>query len=159
MISLIILDIDGVMTDGKVLVDSQGNESKRFCFKDFDAFGEIHARGWKVGAITREDSAISTYLQKKVTWDFFYSGEKNKRERLKKICAELSIAPNEICYVGDGKHDLEILQEVGLPLCPQDAIEEVKSVVTKVLTRNGGDGCVWEMVSVVDRFNKERVDL
>ena len=156
-IKLIILDIDGVMTDGKVVVDHQGSESKRFCFKDFDAFSEIHDRGLKVGAITREISPICNYLQKKVVWDFFYSGIKDKSAHLESICLELGLSKEQICYVGDGKHDLEIMQKVGLPLCPNDAIDQVKKVAKEILSKKGGDGCVWEMISVIDRYNDEEV--
>ncbi len=154
MIKLVLLDIDGVLTDGKVLVDEQGIESKRFCFKDFDAFGEMHERGWLVGAITRENNPILNYLKNKVVWDFFYSGEKNKAERLKRICKSEGFSYDEVCYVGDAKYDLPILQKVGLPLCPLDAIDEVKCIVKTVLSRKGGDGCVWEMVEVVEKYNK-----
>jgi len=153
MIKLVLLDIDGVMTDGKVLVNSQGEEYKTFCFKDFDAFSELRNRGLSLGAITGEQSPIVNYIKNRVKWDYFYSGAKNKIVFIEEIRQKEKVVLNEICYVGDGKYDIAPLKSVGLAICPNDAIEEVKRVCDVVLSRKSGEGCVWELIKLLDQYN------
>lgn len=153
MIKLLLLDIDGVMTDGKVIVNSKGEENKTFCFKDFDAFAELRRREIVIGAITGEDTAIVAYIRNRVKWDYFYSGAKNKAVVVEEIRRKEGLSVEEICYVGDGKYDIVPLADVGLAVCPSDAIGEVKDVCDVILTRKGGDGCVWEVIGVIDQYN------
>jgi YrbI family 3-deoxy-D-manno-octulosonate 8-phosphate phosphatase len=153
MIKMVLLDIDGVMTDGKVLVNSQGEEYKTFCFKDFDAFSELRKRRLSIGAITGEQSPMVNYIKARVPWDYFYSGAKNKIVIMEEIRQKEKVALEEICYVGDGKYDITPLTSVGLAICPNDAIDEVKKVCDVVLSRKGGEGCVWELIKLLDQYN------
>lgn len=153
MIKLFLMDIDGVLTDGKIIVSSTGEEYKTFCFKDFDAFSELKTRGIVVGAITGENTPITEYIKKRVPWDYFYSGIKNKFAIIKEICKKEQVLFSEVGYIGDGKYDLTPLSYVGLAVCPKDAIPEAKEVAHVCLSRNGGEGCIWELINVIDKFN------
>lgn len=153
MIKVFLMDIDGVLTDGKVIVNSKGEEQKTFCFKDFDAFSELKKRGIVVGAITGEGTGIAEYIKKRIPWDYFYSGIKNKMEIIDEISKREQVTMQEIGYIGDGKYDLSPLSRVGLAVCPYDAIDEAKKVSHVILSRRGGEGCIWELISILDKYN------
>ena len=71
-IELVVFDIDGVITDGSMIIDSDGREQKQINLKDVDAIFELHNRGYKIAAITGEDTDIVNYFEKRFPWEFFY---------------------------------------------------------------------------------------
>ncbi|MEI8246729.1 MAG: HAD family hydrolase [Lentisphaerota bacterium] len=148
-IKLVLLDIDGVLTDGKVSVDSSGNESKTIDFKDIDAVFEMKRRGYKVGLITGEATPITLFFNARFKPDFFYNGCKDKPAAIDKILKETGFVLEEVCYVGDGKYDIPAIKLVGLSACPSNAIPEVKELATVHLAARGGDGCVWELLELL----------
>jgi YrbI family 3-deoxy-D-manno-octulosonate 8-phosphate phosphatase len=151
MIKLVLLDIDGVLTNGKVTVDSHGNESKTIDFKDIDAVFEMKRRKLLVGLLTGEATPITLFFKERFKPDFFYNGCKNKPEALKEILAKTGLSSDEACYVGDAKYDIPIMKLVGVSGCPENAIPEVKELATVQLARRGGDGCVWEFLEWLGR--------
>ena len=155
MIELIVFDIDGVITDGSVIIDSKGTEQKQINLKDIDAIFELHRRGYKLAAITGEDTEIVDYFEKRFPWDYFYRGNKTKKETLQKIEAETGIDREGICYIGDGKYDVEPLSYAGLGLCPANAIDKAKNAADIILQNEGGKGCIWEMISLLEKYNDE----
>ena len=74
MIKLFVFDIDGVLTDGSVTVDSDGNELKKISLKDIDAVFELHRRGFLLAAVTGENTEIVNYFEKRFPWEYFYRG-------------------------------------------------------------------------------------
>lgn len=146
MIKIVLLDIDGVLTDGKVTVDSAGNESKTIDFKDIDAIFEMKRQGLKVGLITGEGTPITRFFKDRFKPDFFYNGCKDKPAALEEILDQTGIAPDEVCYVGDGKHDIPIMKMVKFTASPANAIPEVRKLSNILLEQNGGDGCIWELL-------------
>lgn len=158
MVELVIFDIDGVLTDGSILVDSQGREQKRINIKDIDAIFELKRRGYRLAAVTGEDTEIVSYFRDRFPWDHFYSGCKKKLETVLLLTSELGLSMSQIAYVGDGKYDLEILSHVGLSVCPADAIREAQIQANVVLRRAGGEGCVWELLSVLEAYRKPDSD-
>lgn len=155
MIELIVLDIDGVITDGSVIIDSAGNEQKQIDLKDIDAIFELHRRGFKLAAITGEDTEIVNYFEKRFPWEFFYRGNKTKKETMRQIETGSGISRDRICYVGDGKYDVEPLTYAGLGLCPANAIDVAKHAADIVLQNDGGKGCLWELISILEEYNNE----
>lgn len=153
MIKLVVFDIDGVLTDGSIQVDSQGNEQKRINLKDIDGVYELKRKGYLLAAITGEDSPIVDYFQGRFPWDRFFRGCKRKGETLKALMAELSLDRGSVAYIGDGKYDIEVLPLAGLSFCPADAVKEAQLSCDIVLSRRGGEGCVWEMMEVLERHN------
>lgn len=156
MIEMIIFDIDGVITDGTVIIDSKGNEQKQINIKDIDAIYELHRRGFKLVAITGENTEIVNYFEKRFPWQYFYRGNKNKKSTIQQIEEMTGIPKEHICYVGDGKYDVEPLSYVGLGICPADAIDKAKDASGVILQNNGGKGCIWEMLSILDKYNNEQ---
>lgn len=158
MIELMIFDIDGVLTDGSILVDSQGREQKRINIKDIDAIFELKRRGYRLAVVTGENTEIVNYFRSRFPWDYFYCGCKKKLEAIQTLAGQLGLSMGEIAYIGDGKYDLEILPHVGLSVCPSDAIREARLQADVVLHRAGGEGCVWELLSVLETWQKPDSD-
>lgn len=150
MIRLVVCDIDGVLTDGNILVNSFGQEQKRINIKDIDAIFELKRRGYMLAAITGEETEITGYFQKRLPWDRFYAGCKHKLKAVQALVNELGCALEQVAYIGDGKYDMEVLPHVGLSICPADAIREVQLQADVVLHRAGGEGCIWEMLSILE---------
>lgn len=155
MIELIVFDIDGVITDGSVIIDSNGNEQKQINLKDIDAIFELHRRGYKLAAITGEDTDIVNYFEKRFPWEYFYRGNKTKKETMKQIEQGTGISRENICYVGDGKYDVEPLTYAGLGLCPANAIDKAKNAADIILQNDGGKGCIWEIISILEKYNDD----
>lgn len=150
MTELVIFDIDGVLTDGSILIDSMGREQKRLNIKDIDAVFELRRRGYRLAAVTGEETEIVGYFRNRFPWDRFISGCKNKAEAVRGICAELDVSPENAAYLGDGKYDLGALSIAGLSICPADAIREARLEADIVLNKPGGEGCVWELLSILE---------
>lgn len=155
MIELIVFDVDGVITDGSVIIDSNGNEQKQINLKDIDAIFELHRRGYKLAAITGEDTEIVNYFEKRFPWEYFYRGNKTKKETMQQIEQGTGISREHICYVGDGKYDVEPLTYAGLGLCPANAIDKAKNAADIILQNDGGKGCIWEIISILEKYNDE----
>jgi D-sedoheptulose 7-phosphate isomerase len=150
MIKMILFDIDGVITDGKVCINSSGEEFKSINFKDIDAVFEFKRRGYKIGFITGEKTPIVNYFKDRFMPDYFFDGIKDKCKVIKEIELLSGIDRYEICYIGDGKSDIEAVGYVGLGVCPQDAIPEVKENADYILKSCAGEGCIHELVKVVE---------
>ena len=155
MIKLIVFDIDGVITDGSMIINSEGKEQKQINLKDVDAIFELHRRGFKLAAITGEDTEIVGYFEKRFPWEFFYRGNTTKKETMQQIEKGTGIARENICYVGDGKYDVEPLTYAGLGICPANAIDRAKEAADIILQNDGGKGCLWEIVSILEKYNSE----
>lgn len=153
MIKIVIMDIDGVLTDGKVTIDSSGNEFKTVDYRDIDAVFEMKRRGIKTGIVTGESSAITLVLKERFAPDFFYNGCKNKTRALEEIRAQTGALLDEICYVGDGKYDLAVMKLVKFAACPANAIQEVKAVSNIHLESSGGCGCISELLNWIEGQN------
>lgn len=154
MIKLIIFDIDGIITDDTVIIDDAGREHKRMNFKDVDAIFELHRRGFLLAAITGEENAMVQYFRNRFPWDYFYSNNKNKKDKIQQIEQEAGLSISEICFIGEGKYDVDALEYAGLGVCPTDSIEEAKNASDIILQNRGGNGCVWELINILQYYNE-----
>lgn len=154
-IHIVLFDIDGVITNGKLYI-CDDEEIKTTCIKDLDAIGMLREAGYIVGCISGEDTAFSRKFASMIPLDCVYLGCKDKREALGEISEEFGISFDEVCYIGDGKYDIPVLEQVGLGLCPADAISEAKCVADFVLSRNGGDGCIAECYTLLMKLSNPR---
>lgn len=155
MIKLIVFDIDGVITDGSVIIDTTGNEQKKVNMKDIDAIFELKRKGYTLAAITGEDTSIVNYFEKRFPWSYFYRGNRTKCETMQLIEKDTGISRENICYIGDGKYDVEPLTYAGLGICPANAIDRAKNAADIILQNNGGEGCIWEMISILEKYNDQ----
>lgn len=153
MIKLIILDVDGVMTDGRKYYDREGNvRMKTFCDKDWTAIKRFRALGIKVIFLTGDSFNVAIAENRNI--DVYVnrdSGGKHtdKVEFLADICEEYEVKPNEIVYVGDDIFDIQIMKAVGFKYCPKDSPAEVRKIAD-VLKNLGGHNVVAELFDVLN---------
>ena len=146
-IKLLILDVDGVMTDGGMYYTEHGDELKKFNAKDGMAIKRIAAEGIIVGIISSgTNKRIIESRAKKLNIKKVHAGEEPKEKVLAKWLKELNISSAQTAFIGDDVNDLNIMKTVGVAVCPTDAVPEVRNVCQVILEKKGGDGCVREFI-------------
>lgn len=146
-IKLLILDVDGVMTDGGMYFTEKGDQIKKYNTKDGMAILHLTKNEFQVGIIS---SGFSDNMVKKraemLGIQNCYVGRDEKIEILSNYCKELSIQLENVAIIGDDINDLEIIKNVGFSACPADAMDVVKTNVDVILNKKGGEGCVREFI-------------
>jgi YrbI family 3-deoxy-D-manno-octulosonate 8-phosphate phosphatase len=143
---LIATDIDGVWTDGGMYYTESGDEFKQF--NTYDAAGVVFCRllDIPVAIITGEASQAVKRRAEKLKITRCHTGIVDKLTVLKAICQELQISLSDVAYVGDDINDIPVLREAGFSACPSSAPIYIQQIVTKVLTKKGGEGVFREFV-------------
>ena len=155
MIRLLLLDIDGVLTDGRVALDERGGESKTLAYRDIDAVFQARREGLRVALITGEASLLVEVIARRLEVDTVARGAKEKAGALRQLCATMGVPLAETCYIGDGDRDAAALSLVGLGLAPADASAEARRSAGRVLAARGGDGAVAEALALIRHLNAE----
>ena len=150
-IKLLLLDVDGVLTDGRIIYDSQGNELKAFDVKDGHGLKMVQRAGIKVGIITGRNSAVVSRRAQELGIDILYQGALRKLEPYLEILSGQDLLDEQVAYVGDDIVDLPILSRVGFSATVADAVPDVLSFVDYVATRPGGGGAVREICDLLLR--------
>ncbi len=156
MIKLIVLDVDGCLTDGKIIYSSDGVESKNFNVKDGLAIATWIRMGNQVAIITGRQSDIVKRRADELGIQHLFQGIKDKDRVLKELVETLNLKFYEVGAIGDDLNDYNMLNMVGRSFTPQDGVKEIKEIVKSVLTRNGGDGAVREMIDTLVNENDQR---
>lgn len=146
-IKLLILDVDGVMTDGGMYYTESGDQIKKYNTKDGMAIMKAQEKGLLCGVISSAftDRMVRDRMEV-LKIGYVYVGREQKITILKRWCEELAISLDQVAVIGDDINDLSVIREVGLSACPKDAVQEVKKEVDIVLTKNGGAGVVREFI-------------
>lgn len=148
-IKAVITDIDGVLTDGKAMLTDGAELNKKVCLKDLDTVSLLRENGITFGIVSGESDQFTNVLNERLHPDYFYHGCKEKKRVIEEISHEESIPISSVCYIGDGKYDIEAIRAVGIGVCPADAIEEVKQEADIVLNCRGGNGCLAAVYSLL----------
>lgn len=148
-IKLLLLDVDGVLTDGRIIYDNQGNELKAFDVKDGHGLKMLQRAGIAVGIITGRKSQVVANRAAELGIDILYQGALSKLEPYREILAHHKLAEEQIAYVGDDVVDLPILRRVGFSATVADAVPEVLPRVDYVASRPGGRGAVREICDML----------
>jgi len=148
-ISTLIFDVDGVFTDGSLLITEDGDMLRTMNAKDGYAIKRALQTGMNIAIITGGDSAGVEKRFKKLGVKDVFLKTHDKLSRYKQYISKYHIPEDEILYVGDDILDLELLQHVFLPACPRDAAHEVLAVSEFISNYDGGRGCVREIVEKV----------
>jgi 3-deoxy-D-manno-octulosonate 8-phosphate phosphatase (KDO 8-P phosphatase) len=148
-IRLLLLDVDGVMTDGRIIYDNHGVETKAFDVKDGHGLKLLQRAGLKVGIITGRESEVVRFRARELGIDVLHQGAKSKLEPYLETIGELGLRDEEVGYMGDDIVDLPVLRRVGFAATVADAVEEVKPFVHYVATRRGGRGAVREVCDLI----------
>ncbi len=145
-LKLFLLDVDGVLTDGGIVLSGADRESKKFDVQDGMGVTLIRRAGVQVGILTGRVSEAVRRRAEELEVDHLYQGHFWKDEALEEIVDELGIDPGEMAYVGDDVLDLCVMKRVSLPLAPSNARPEVKRRAVYVASEQGGGGAVREIV-------------
>lgn len=150
MIQLLVFDIDGTLTDGKIIYDSNGIETKSFDVKDGAAIEAWNKKlGFKSAFITGRSSAIVEKRAQELGVHYVYQGVSDKTLILDDILKKEGLLLSQVGAIGDDLNDIKMLSKVKISFCPNDAIDEVKNIVKIISKKNGGNGAAREMIEYV----------
>ncbi|MDY0211447.1 MAG: HAD-IIIA family hydrolase [Desulfuromonadaceae bacterium] len=148
-ICLLLLDVDGVMTDGGIAYDNNGVETKRFHVRDGHGLKLLQRAGIEVGIITGRESNVVLKRAAELGITRVFQGAKNKLEPYKQILQDTGLTDAQIAYVGDDLIDLPILRRVGFAVAVADAVVELRPWVDYVTSVGGGKGAVREVCDLI----------
>lgn len=150
-IRLIVIDVDGTMTDAGIYYDENGNELKKFCTKDAAGFFAAHSLGIKIMVLTGRECAATTRRMKEMKVEYLFQNVMKKSDFLKTFLIQHGIKKQEIVYIGDDLNDLPSMLLAGYIGCPADSCIEVKSIANYISSINGGDGAVRDIIEHILR--------
>ena len=148
-ITTFILDVDGVLTDGSILVLEGGLQARRMSVRDGYALQLAVKRGYRVLVISGAAASPVVDRLNKLGIADIHMGAHDKRVIVEKYAAEKGLMREELLFMGDDMPDLEVMQYVGLPVCPADAATEIKEISAHTTSLKGGEGCVREIIEKV----------
>lgn len=148
-ISLLIVDVDGVLTDGRIILDGSDGEYKAFHVRDGHGIKMLQREGVQVAIITGRSSAVVERRAGELGIDIVVQGSKDKIKDYDRIIAEHGLPDDEVAYVGDDIVDLPVMRRVGLPVAVADAEDYVKEEAVLVTDRDGGRGAVREVTDMI----------
>jgi len=146
---MLVLDVDGVLTDGSILIDSNGSESKFFNVVDGHGIWMWQKTGLKVAFLSGRASKSTKYRAEQLGIDYVFEGRHDKLAVLKQLLEKLSLSPNMVAYVGDDLLDLPPIRYAGFGVAVANAVDEVKQYADYVTTRQGGSGAVREVIEYI----------
>jgi len=150
-IELIVLDVDGTLTDGKITYTQDGDEVKSFCVKDGLAIASWIKLGKQVAIITGRNSKIVERRAKELGIKHFYQGIHNKQEVLENLLEELNLSMENVASAGDDLNDYKMLNASKRSFVPLNASLHVQKIATDILDAKGGEGAVREMLECLIR--------
>jgi 3-deoxy-D-manno-octulosonate 8-phosphate phosphatase (KDO 8-P phosphatase) len=149
LIELLVLDVDGCMTDGGIIYSNAGEESKVFNVKDGLAIATWIKLGKKVAIITGRSSKVVEIRAKELGVNFLFQGVKNKKEKLDQILKSENLTYENVAAIGDDLNDVKLLKSVALSFAPKDSNHFAKDIVDIVLDEKGGKGAIREMIEYI----------
>ncbi len=141
-IQLLILDVDGVLTDGGIIRDDSGQQLKRFHVRDGAGIVLWERMGKRIAIITGKESQVVSYRAEELGIDMVYQNVGDKLEVFQSLLEDLNLRPEQVAYIGDDLPDLPVMRRVGLPIAVADASEEVRTIARYVTKFPGGYGAV-----------------
>jgi len=150
-IKLLLFDVDGVMTDGAVVLHGDGTESKRFHIRDGIAMVWAQRAGLRVGLLSARQSPSTSQRAAQLGITLVHQGVASKIDTYDQIVGDMVLTDDEVAYMGDDIVDLAVLGRVGLAAAPADATTEARARANFVSARAGGSGAVRELIELVLR--------
>jgi len=148
-IKLILMDVDGVLTDGEIIYSSDGAEIKKFNVQDGMGITLARMAGLKTGIITGRNSEMVKRRAEELKFDVVSQGSFNKLPQYEQIKQQLNLKDEEIAYIGDDILDMSILKRVGFSAAVANARDEVKAICDYVTIARGGQGAVREVIDKI----------
>ncbi len=157
MIELIVLDVDGTLTDGNIIYSTSGEELKNFNVKDGLAIASWTKKyNKKAAIITGRDSILVEKRAKELGITHIYQGVDNKDEILENILKEEGLTWDEVAGIGDDLNDYRMLKKVGLSFTLNDGVQDLKDIVDVITSLDGGNGAVREMIEYIIKFDNHK---
>jgi 3-deoxy-D-manno-octulosonate 8-phosphate phosphatase (KDO 8-P phosphatase) len=153
-IKLLLFDVDGVLTDGQVLVHADATESKSFGIRDGIAIVWAQRSGLKVGFLSARNSPTTPHRAAQLGVSLVHQGVASKVQAYERILAAEGVGDEDVAYMGDDIVDLGVLARVGLSAAPADAVVEVRAAVHWVSDANGGHGAARQLIETILRAQK-----
>ena len=150
-IRLILFDVDGVLTDGKILLHADGSESKRFDIRDGSGIVWAQRAGLTVGFLSARVSAATTERAAQLGITIVHQRMGGKLDAYEQIAKDLGVVDDQIAYMGDDILDLPVLGRVGLSAATGDAVDDVRRRVHWVSAVRGGEGAARELIELILR--------
>ena len=148
-IRLLLLDVDGVLTDGRIIIDDRGVESKNFHVRDGQGISLLKRSGIEVGFITGRSSKVVRHRAKDLRVSLLFQGVQDKLRIYKRIKKKTRLTDEQIAYVGDDIIDLPVLRRVGLAVMVGDGWADLKPIADYVTAAKGGMGAVREVAELL----------
>ena len=156
MIKLIVLDVDGCLSDGKLIYSQDAIETKNFNVKDGLGITTWIKIGNEVAIITGRNSKIVEKRALELGIQHLYQGIKDKERVVRELVSSLGLGFDSVAVIGDDLNDYNMLQLAGKSFTPKDGAKEIKGIVDEVLSCNGGDGAVREMIDSLVDSNRQK---
>ena len=148
-VKLLLFDVDGVLTDGKILMHPDGTESKQFDIKDGTGLVWAQRAGLKVGVLSARSSAATAQRAAQLGITIVHQGVPSKIRAYDAILRQHGLTDADVAYMGDDVLDLPVITRAGLSASPSDAVDEVRTRVDYVSRASGGAGAARELVELV----------
>ena len=148
-IKMLMLDVDGVMTDGMIIMDDEGRQLKNFNVRDGHGLKIIQRYGIEVVILTGRQSEVVNHRAKDLDIKEIYQGALNKKEVFQKILQKHNLTADFVAYMGDDIIDIPVLRQVGFSAAVADAVDVVKKSVDYVTKNKGGHGAVRELCEMI----------
>ena len=145
-ITTFILDVDGVLTNGKILVTSKGKMLREMNTKDGFIIKYALDKGFKIFIISGGTNKGVKERLKDLGIEEIFLGEHTKKDTYEKLIKKYNLKRNEIVYMGDDIPDIPVMKKIGVPCCPNDAVSDVKQISIYISKKNGGQGCVRDII-------------
>lgn len=148
-INLLLLDVDGILTDGRIIINDRGEETKAFHVRDGHGIKLVQRAGIRVGLLTGRESGVVVHRAAELGIDLVVQGAKDKLIEFEALLERESLTSAEVAYLGDDLIDLPVLRRVGFSATVADGVPEVRAEVDYVSAHAGGDGAVREVCEML----------
>ena len=148
-ISLIISDVDGVLTDGTIFIGADGTEFKQFNVEDGSGAAFARLASIPIALISGRESNATSIRAKELKIEYCFQGSLDKTTPYKEVCKIYNVTPNEVAYIGDGLIDIPVMLKSGLAISPQNAHQSVKDISDYITEKSGGEGVLREVVELI----------
>ncbi|HAN96382.1 MAG TPA: phenylphosphate carboxylase subunit delta [Planctomycetaceae bacterium] len=158
-IELILSDVDGVLTDGRLEYAQEGGESKRFHVRDGLGIKLWQRAGFRFGIVTARTSQLVKVRAAELGIELVRQGHEEKLPVVRQIVDDLGLAPEQLCYIGDDLPDLACIRFAGVGAAPADGANEVRAAATLTTRAAGGAGAVRELIETILKAQQRWDDL
>ena len=148
-IKLLVMDVDGVLTDGRIIYGDYGDELKFFDVQDGLGLAMLRRAGIHTVVISAKKSRVNHRRAKDLQITKIYQNAPDKLKIFEKVAKKMKLAHDEVCYIGDDLVDIPVMSKVGFAIGVNNAVDEVKSIAHYVTLKKGGRGAVREVIDLI----------